>query len=323
MQIHRGLETFSPPAGGIAVSIGNFDGVHRGHAAIIAEVHRVSERLGVVPVAMTFDVHPLMILSPERAPAQLTTLPEKLALLEQAGLAHCIVLHAEPELLARDAEDFLATLVAHCRPRAFIEGPDFNFGRARAGSLDTLRAHADRWQYEVLAVPAVRCDELRTLPIASSTSIRQALRDGRVDEANVMLGRPYRITGQIGHGEGRGASLGFPTANLEQIPQMLPQEAVYAAVAQLPDDSLHLAAVNVGPQPTFDQEQSRVEAYVLDYAGSLRGGRVALHMLVRLRGQVRFDGPEQLVKQIEQDVAAVRACARAMDEIRKQGLLPL
>lgn len=323
MEVFHGLASFPASGTGTVLTIGNFDGVHRGHAALVATAQRVAARLAAPVVAVTFDPHPLAVLAPERAPAPLTTLPEKLALLERLGVGYGLVLRSEPALLAQQAADFLASLVAHGRPRALIEGPDFSFGRGRGGNVDTLRDHADRWGYEVHEVPAVRCPELVTHPTISSTSIRQALVDGRVDEAAAMLGRPYRLTGTTGYGAGRGAALGFPTANVDHVVHRLPQEAVYAAVAQLEDGGLHLAAVNVGSQPTFAQAQCRVEAHLLDFHGDLRGRRLGLHLLVRLREQRRFSGPDELVRQLRRDVEMTRRLADRLADLRRSGPLAL
>jgi riboflavin kinase/FMN adenylyltransferase len=323
MQVFRGLESYQPPPGGTAVSIGNFDGCHRGHAQIFATAVETAQQRDLTLVAVTFEPHPLAVLNPGLAPARLNTLNEKLFLLEQFHADQAIVLPVDRALLGIRAPDFLASFVAHVRPRAFVEGPDFNFGRGREGDIDTLRQYAAQWDYTVHAVDAVHAPDLASHPAISSSSIRQALRDGRIEEANAMLGRPHRVTGIVGFGQGRGAGIGFPTANLEQIPQLLPQEAVYAAVAQTGDDRLFLAAVNVGPQPTFDQSYSRVEAHLLDCGRDLRGSRLALYLLARLRGQVRFSGPAALVSQLEQDVAATRHFHKQIQVLRQQPLLPL
>ncbi len=317
MEVVHGLESFVAPAAGIVLTIGNFDGVHLGHARILETARQVAVRLAAPVVAMAFEPHPLAVLAPERAPANLTTLAEKLALLERCGAERCVVLRSNAALLATEAEDFLASLVAHCRPRAFVEGPDFNFGRGRGGSVETLARNAARWGYEVHRVPAVHCEGLPTRPTVGSSSIRQALRDGRVEEANALLGRPYRIVGTTGHGAGRGTTLGFPTANLERIAHLLPQDAVYAAVGQLEGDELRLAAVNIGPQPTFSEPRTRVEVHLLDYGGDLRGRRVGLHFLARLRPQAKFAGPRELTRQISADVAATRAFEPEVDALRR------
>jgi riboflavin kinase/FMN adenylyltransferase len=317
MEVTRRLEQFVAPSQGVVLTVGNFDGVHLGHAHIIATARRVAARFDAPVVALTFEPHPLAVLAPERAPARLTTPAEKLAHLERCGVERCIVLRSAPALLATEAEDFLASLVAHCRPRAIVEGPDFNFGRGRGGSIETLERHAARWGYELHRVGAVHCDALPTRPTVGSSSIRQALRDGRIDQARAMLGRPYRIVGTTGHGAGRGATLGFPTANLGGIVHLLPQEAVYACVVQLDDAALHLAAVNIGPQPTFAEERARVEVHVLDFAGDQRGRRMGLHFLARLRTQTKFAGPAELIRQIREDVTATRAFEPEVDALRR------
>lgn len=306
MQICESIDAFAAPPTGVVLTIGNFDGVHLGHRAIIAAAQRTAAAQGVEAVVITFDPHPLTILAPERAPEPLSTTPEKLALLAELGAATCILQPVDRTFLARTADDFLLWLLERCRPKAFVEGPDFTFGRRRGGDIDTLRAAGTQWGFEVQVVGAVHCETLPTAPTISSTSIRQALRDGRIAEAAALLGRPYRIVGVVEGGDGRGAALGFPTANIGAILHLLPQEAVYAGVAQLESGALHAAAVNIGAQPTFDQAGPRVEAHLLDFTGNLYGQRVGLHLLARLRAQERFEGIEALVRQIEADVAAVR-----------------
>lgn len=321
MQIINGIQRFRAEPGGCVLCIGNFDGVHCGHAAILAQAHAVGQRLGVPVVVLTFHPHPLRILAPGRSPAQLVTLAEKLALLQQHAVSACIVEITSPELLALSPADFLTLIISHCHPCAFVEGPDFRFGHGRAGTIATLQSQAQQGGYEVQVVEPVRGAELPEQPIISSTAIRRALLDGRIADARAMLGRPYRIAGTVGDGAGRGATLGFPTANLTAIPHLLPACGVYAAVAQLSSGALHLAAVNVGLQPTFDGRESRVEAYLLDFVGDLRGRRVALHLIRRLRAQTEFKATADLVAQIEVDVAAVRAEEATRADLREQRLV--
>lgn len=317
MEVYTSLEQFRAPPGGAVLSIGNFDGVHRGHALLIETACEVAARQSAEVVAMTFDPHPMSVIAPERTPLPLTMTAEKLSLLERLGVHRCILLRSEPSLFQTHADDFLASVVAHCHPRAFVEGPDFNFGRGRDGDIDTLRRHAAAWGYEVHDLPAVHCEELPHRPRVSSSSIRQALLDGRVIEANAMLGRAYRIVGTTGYGEGRGAGLGFPTANVSEVPHLLPQEAVYGAVAQLASGELYLAAVNVGPQPTFAGEECRVEVFLIDFEGDLRGKRLGVHFLRRLREQSRFASAEALVEQIRRDVAEAGYAHATLDAMRQ------
>jgi len=323
MNICHGLDEFRPPPAGVVLTIGNFDGVHRGHARLVAEARRLADELNVPVAAVTFDPHPLTVLAPQRAPARLTSLPEKTALLATLGVDTLIVLACGRPLLEQSAASFLAELAARCRPQAIVEGPTFRFGRRREGGIATLRAHADRLGFRVTIVPELHCAELPGQPAINSSAIRTALREGRLTEANTMLGRPYRITGTVSSGDHRGKSLGFPTANLTDIFQLVPAEAVYVAAAQLEQPPLRLAAVNIGPQPTFGQSQTRVEAHLLDYAGELHGQRVGLHLLARLRQQVRFDSSEQLAAQLRRDVEQTRDYADRLAELDSGAAVPL
>lgn len=323
MNVSYGLEQFDASAAGTILSIGNFDGVHRGHQRILASGRRIASRLGAPLAAMTFEPHPIAVLAPERVPQRLITLEEKLALLKAAGAEACIVLRSEPALLSLTAEEFLRRVVECCRPRAFVEGADFNFGRGRGGSVETLREFAPRLGFALEVIDTVLCEELPGTPPIRSSSIRAALREGRVEAAAALLGRPYRLVGVVGSGDHRGRELGFPTANLQDIPHLLPHFGVYAAAAQLESGELHLAAVNIGPQPTFAQQAARTEAFVLDWDAPLHDQRVGLHLLLRLRGQQRFAGPDALVAQLHEDVAATRAQQPALDLLRGQPLLPL
>ena len=317
------LREFRAPPDGIVLTIGNFDGVHVGHRLLVETTCRKARDLGVPAVVMTFEPHPISVLFPHRAPARLTTLTEKLAILANLEPNYAIVLRSTPELLHETADEFLRYLVESCRPRAIIEGPTFNFGRGRQGSVDTLRAQAARYNYEVIVLDELHSSAVPGQPAVNSTAIRHALRLGRVEDARQMLGRPYRITGLVSDGKHLGHTIGFPTANLERVPQLLPGHAVYAAVGQLEDDSLHLAAVNIGPQPTFSDDHTRVEAYLLDYSGHLRTHRLGLYLLARLRDQRRFDDVASLTEQLRRDVEAVRALAPALAELRAGPLLGL
>ncbi len=316
MPRHSGLRSFPAPAGGTVVTIGNFDGVHRGHQRLIDAARARAAALGVPLVAITFEPHPLALVAPARAPARLTTEVEKLALLERFRVDHAIVLASTPELIATPAEQFVEDLVRACRPREIVEGPTFNFGAARRGSVDTLRRLGAALGFAVHVVEELCADDRREHEAINSSAIRAALAAGDVEHARAMLGRPHRIAGVVGHGEHRGTELGFPTANIDAIAQLVPAHGVYAAIAQSDDAELSLAAVNIGPQPTFDQLAPRVEAHLLDFAGDLRGRRIGLHLLRRLRSQERFDGVAALIAQLERDVSAVRRMAPEVGELR-------
>lgn len=323
MKVYQGIEKYQPPAGEIVLTVGNFDGVHLGHRRLVDAARAKARDLNASVVALTFEPHPLAIVAPQRTPARLTTLSEKIALLEALGVDAAIVMHSTRELLDKTAEQFLSELVESCGPRVIIEGPTFNFGRGRGGSAETLRRCAPRFNFDVTVVEELHSDELADNPAINSSAIRRALRDGRLSDANTMLGRPHRITGTVTTGEHRGVTLGFPTANLAEIPQLLPRQAVYIAVAQLADDTLHLAAVNVGPQPTFGQTQPCVEAFLLNYSGELHGQPLGLHFFNKIRDQVRFSSSDGLVAQLHRDVEQARTYASRLDEMQSKPRLPL
>ena len=301
VQVFHGLESFAAPAAGIALTIGNFDGVHLGHRRLV-ELGRTVAQAGQPVGAMTFEPHPSEVLAPHRAPPRLTTAAEKLALLGQAGADAVIVLRSDRALFDTPAEAFIERLAATCRPRHVVEGRSFRFGHGRAGSIDTFSAHGQRLGFAVHEAAPVVVEGAAV----SSSAVRAALLEGRGAQAGAMLGPPHRVVGTVGRGAGRGAGIGFPTANLDDVRQLVPGHAVYAAVAQLEDGRRLRAAVNVGPQPTFEQQAARVEAHLLDFAGDLRGRRVGLWFIARLRGQERFAGVEALVGQLRTDVARSR-----------------
>ncbi len=323
MKIIEGSEQFRPPAGGVVLTIGNFDGMHLGHRRLIETARGQAREKQLPVVALTFEPHPLTIVAPERTPALLTTPAEKLQLLEECGVDTTIVLRSTRELLDKTAEQFLFDLVEHCRPRVIVEGPTFNFGRDRAGSAATLIQNSTIHGYGVIIVEELRGRDIPGNPAINSSAIRRAVRDARLSDAAALLGRPHRICGTVVTGKQRGASLNYPTANLDAVPQLLPREAVYAAVAQLADDSLYPAAVNIGPQPTFGQARSCVEAHLLDFSGQLRGRRLGLHLLAKLRDQVRFDSVAELQQQLKTDVADTRGFADQLERIRAGSPLTL
>jgi riboflavin kinase/FMN adenylyltransferase len=306
MEVFHGIESFRPPEQGVALTVGNFDGVHRGHQRLLTAAREPLNGQRLPVIVMTFEPHPATVLTPQRVPPRLTTPAEKLALLAAFGANAVIVLRSRPELFTLTAGEFLERFVEPCRPAHLVEGSSFRFGRGRAGHVDTLREYARRRGWALTILEEISSPETPGDPPISSSTIRELIRAGRVEHAAAMLGRPHRIVGRVGHGDSRGARLGFPTANLEEIPQLVPGHAVYAAVARLSDGSAHLAVVNVGPQPTFDQHTPRVEAHLLDFSGRLSGQVLGLYFLRRLREQIRFASLGELAAQIGRDIALTR-----------------
>jgi riboflavin kinase/FMN adenylyltransferase len=295
-----------------AVAVGNLDGVHRGHQALVAAVlEEARVRRGTAAV-LTFEPHPSRILSPERALTTLTTLDQKAEILSTLGIERVAVLEFTRALAALGAEEFAREiLLGTLEARSVVVGSNFRFGRGRGGDAQALAALGQRLGFEVRVVEPV-LDEGRPV---SSTRIREAIESGAVDRAARMLGRSYFLDGRVVEGDRRGRTLGFPTANLEPENATLPARGVYACWCRPlegpPPRELRPAAVNVGRRPTFEGERTTVEAHLLDFSGDLYGRRLRLEFVERLRPEQRFAGPEALRAQIQADVLQARAVLRS------------
>ena len=297
------------------VVIGNFDGVHPGHVEVLAEAH--TRRPDLPLVVVTFWPHPVRVLRPERAPMLLTGLDDRIALLRAAGADRVEVVNFTPEFAQLSPEEFVTQVLLPLHPALTVVGENFRFGHRAAGTVDTLR-ELGRGRFEVDALKLVRFRDEETC----STVIRDALAVGDVAHAAEHLGRPFRFTGVVAHGDHRGRELGFPTANLP-VPDELacPADGVYAGwVSRLDGRDAHgaplpdgvdaprwPAAISVGTNPTFDGVQRRVESYVLGRTDlELYGAPIAVEFIARLRGQVRFEGIEALIVQMNSDVRRSR-----------------
>lgn len=286
-----------------AITIGNFDGVHIGHAALVRRARDLAGAGGRV-VALTFDPHPSSLLSPERVPARLSTIEQRVNHLRSLGADDVIPLTPTPELLATEPDAFIAGLVRAHSPSWFVEGNDFHFGRARAGGPHTLRVLGKAMGFGVEVVGGVDVSlSDGTVARASSTLVRWLLSMGRVGDAARVLGRSYEIEGVVTRGDQRGRTIGFPTANL-LTRQVHPAPGVYACTCTLPCGAECTAAVNVGARPTFNGTDSRVEAHVLDRdLFSLGyGWPLKVRFIAFVRDQVRFDSVEALARQLRADV---------------------
>jgi riboflavin kinase / FMN adenylyltransferase len=294
----------TPSAGlrGGVVAVGNFDGVHRGHAALVTAARQAAERLGGPVVAATFDPHPLVLLAPERYQPPLTTLAERARLLHDIGADHVAVLRTTAELLSLSPQAFFESIVREAfAARGMVEGFNFRFGKDRAGSNETLRTLCATSGIEFRDVPAY---EFGGRPVSSSR-VRDALVAGDVAAASELLNRPYRVSGIVGTGARRGRTIGFPTANLERVETLLPAEGVYAVSAITPA-GVHAGAANIGPNPTFGEQARKVEVHLLDFAGDLYGQPLSVDFVARLRDTKKFAGVEALVEQLRTDAAEAR-----------------
>jgi riboflavin kinase/FMN adenylyltransferase len=287
---------------GGSVTIGNFDGVHRGHAALLTALRAQANSVGGPAVALTFDPHPMDLLRPGRSLPPLTTTAERGRLLHELGVDQVVVLRTTRDLLALRAEEFFAQVVRdRLAARALVEGPNFGFGRGREGNVETLARLCAACDVGLTVVPPVQVNGGEV----SSSRIRAALMQGDVSEAAAMLGRPYRLAGVVGTGQRRGQTIGFPTANLGAIPTVVPGDGVYAVRARL-GDKIWPAAANVGPNPTFGEDARKVEVHLIDFHGDLYGQPLAVDFVQRLRDTRPFRGAAELIEQLNKDVEQAR-----------------
>jgi riboflavin kinase/FMN adenylyltransferase len=304
MRVIRHLPRLAARVPRAVLTLGNFDGVHRGHQAIIARARVEADARGGSVVALTFHPHPMAVLVPGRAPAMIQSLHDRLETLRALGVDVAVVQRFTSAFAALAPEAFVETfLLPKIELLHVVVGYNVNFGRARAGSADTLATLGARLGFGVDQVGPVRVGD----EAVSSSGIRRAIGAGDVALAERLLGRPLRLRGRVVTGERRGRTLGFPTANLHVRPGvLLPADGVYAVHARV-DGAALPAVLNVGIRPTFGELRRTIEAHVLDWSGDLYGRWLELDFVARLRGEQRFDGPATLVAQIGADVAAARA----------------
>jgi riboflavin kinase/FMN adenylyltransferase len=291
------------PRGGVG-TIGNFDGLHRGHRRILARVMEEARRLGAPSFLLTFHPHPVKVLRPEIAPHLIFTPAQKHAALESIGLDALIELPFTREFSLVTGPDFVREVLGErLGVKALMFGEDFHFGHGKSGNLALLTAMSGPLGFSVEGVPAVLHDGK---PISSSR-IRYAVLEGDVEGAAAMLEGPFTLEGTVVEGRRQGKTLGFPTVNLAPENELVPGDSIYAAQVRLPgEDEWHPAASSIGVNPTFGGKQRVVEAFILEYDGELYGERVALRFLKKVRNQEAFPNAEELVAQIGRDVEFVR-----------------
>lgn len=301
---HDALRVDDVPPGPSVVTIGSFDGVHRGHQTLVRRAVDAASERGVRSIAVTFEPHPSAVVRPGSEPPYLQTLAQRVASLDAAGIDQVLVLDFTPTLAALEPHEFLErVLVDRLAPVKVVVGTNFRFGHRAAGDVVVLAEGGERHGYEVEAVTLL---ELDGEPISSS-SIRERLAAGDVDWSTRALGRPHEVVGEVVAGEGRGATIGVPTANVAPPEGLLvPANGVYAGHARLGARSWP-CVTNVGTRPTFDGRDVTVEAHLLDVEEELYGRRLGVTFEHRLRGEQKFDGPDELVAQIRRDLDAARS----------------
>ena len=305
MRIIRSVRQMTPLSCGCALTIGNFDGLHLGHRAIVDQLIAQAAALGVPSALMTFEPMPRAFFDPVGAPARLSSLREKAITVEQLGIDLLILARFDAAFGALSPQAFLDDLIGEkLDARHILVGEDFRFGKARSGNLDTLGQFAVRRDMQVAPLPEVCVDGARV----SSTRVRNALSEGDLDLATRLLGDVYWVSGRVVAGERLGRTLGFPTANIRLARKPAPRYGVYAVEVVLADGSTRPGAASFGVRPTVNGREALLEVFLLDFKGDLYGQRIDVCFRKFLRGEERFDSLDALTEQMHRDVDDVRRC---------------
>jgi len=306
MELVRGLHNLQPRHHGCALTIGNFDGVHLGHQAMLDTLCINAERLGVPPALLTFEPHPLEALRPEQAPTRITPLRDKLAALADTPLARVLVARFGPDLSGMSAEAFIETLlIERLGVRFLLIGDDFRFGRGRAGDFTMLAEAAERHGFELDRLETLATEDGERI---SSTRVRGALAEGDLAEAEDLLGRPYVLSGRVVRGDAIGRQLGFRTANIAFRPNQRPAlGGIFTVSVEGVADRPLPAVANVGTRPAVGGRKHLLEVHLLDWQGTLYGCHLKVRFLQRLRAEWHFDSLDALSAQIGRDVGQAQA----------------
>jgi len=300
----RSIFELSRLPGPLFLAIGVFDGVHRGHEAVIATSAGHAQAQNGTPVVVTFDPHPMKVLRPQDAPHLLTATQHKVALIRNLGVAHLLIIPFDKQFAATEPEDFVKELATHSRPlREICVGHEWSFGRSRRGNLNLLKKLGTQFGFDVIGIPPVKVNG----KVVSSTAIRQAVETGDLAKAAEMLGREYTILGTVVRGDNLGKKIGFPTANLSAHSEQFPPNGVYVAEAAL-DGRIYTGVVNLGCRPTVSSGKSEriLEVHLLDFDRDIYGKDIEVRFIRYLRPERKFDSLEALARQIERDVRQAR-----------------
>ena len=308
MLIEKELAEFSSP-GETALTIGVFDGVHLGHKHLIAELLKQARREGLLSGVVTFRQHPEELLSSGRTLPFLTDIKTRINLLRGEGVDIIAPLSFTRELAALAARDFISLLQKYLKMRRLVIGPDFALGKGRQGDAAALHRLGKEMGFDVSVVPPLKIKG----EVVSSTAIRQALADGDMKKYQVLSGHPFSLRGRVVTGAGRGAGLGFPTANLDvSAGQALPADGVYASLAHI-NGQTYRSMTNIGKDPTFGTNERTIESYLVEYHGDLYGTELLVDIVARLRDEKKFANAEELKKQMAEDVQLGEKILKSMD----------
>ena len=304
VELIRGWRDLPASQRGAAVAVGAFDGVHRGHQAVIASARAAAERLGVPLGVVSFDPHPRRLFQPEAAPFRLMTPDQMARALAPLGVDRLYLIPFDAEMAGMTDEDFARRVLSEGLGVAHAAvGFDFTFGKGRSGSPEALRTYGESLGFTVSVTD--RIDDASGLKLSSS-AVREALKAGDMDRAAAILGRPFAIQGEVIHGDKRGRTIGVPTANIAMVDYMRPAYGVYATRTRLPDGRVIKGVANLGVRPMFEIDAPLLEVWLLDFNESLYGQTLETELVAFLRGEMKFDGLDELKVQIEADAAAAR-----------------
>jgi riboflavin kinase / FMN adenylyltransferase len=304
MEILRSIPELERLTGPLFLAIGVFDGVHRGHQAVISTSAEDARAANGTPVVVTFDPHPEKVLRPESAPHLLSATQHKIALIRALGVEHLLIINFDKQFAATEPEDFVQQLVTHSKPlREICVGHEWSFGKKRRGNLDLLKKLGANMNFDVVGILPVKINGA----VVSSTAIRQAIEKGDLAKAAEMLGHEYTILGTVTRGDNLGKKIGFPTANLSAHSEQFPPNGVYAAEARI-DGDLHRGVINLGIRPTVSSGKSErvLEIHLFDFNRDIYGRDVEVRFLTFLRPEKKFENLDALVHQIRQDVEQAR-----------------
>ncbi len=305
VEVIRGWRGLPASQRGAAVAVGAFDGVHRGHQAVIASAREAAQRLGAPLAVVSFDPHPRRLFQPEAAPFRLMTADQMARALAPLGVDRLYLIPFDAEMAGMSDEAFARRVLSEGLGVVHVAvGFDFTFGKGRSGSPEALRTYGQELGFTVSVTD--RIDDVSGLKLSSS-AVSEALKAGDMDRAAAILGRPFAIRGEVIHGDKRGRTIGAPTANIAMGEYMRPAYGVYATRTRLPDGRVIKGVANLGVRPMFEIEQPLLEVWLLDFDESLYGQVLETELVAFLRGEMKFDGLDALKVQIDADAAAARA----------------
>ena len=303
MIIINDLKDLKKPLNNPALTIGNFDGVHKGHLVLFEKVKEIARNIDGQSAVMTFEPHPIKVMKPGNGPPLITPTKQKLRLISEAGIDVILSIPFTVQFASISAQDFVKDiLVKKIGVREIVVGYDYTFGSGRQGSIDLLRSMGDEIGFKVHVVEPIHLNNT----LVSSTSVRNLVQAGDLVEAKRLLGRDYQISGSVTKGAGRGGKvLGFPTANLLPVDELIPKKGVYAVRVEM-DTGKYYGVCNIGNNPTFGGSPLSIETHLFDFSGDILGKEFTIKFIQRLRQEKTFSGNEELADQIKEDIKRAR-----------------